>query len=49
MGRAREKKANRMKVSLYIVKRRLRRARKVPGGICRRIESRVRMRRDATV
>lgn len=36
MGRTREKKANRIKVSLYIVKRRLCKATKVPGGFLRK-------------
>jgi hypothetical protein len=50
MGRTREKKANRIKVSLYIVKRSLCKATKVPGGFCGRIESGVRVRRwDASV
>lgn len=50
MGRTREKKANRIKVSLYIVKRYLRKATMVPGGFCGRMECGVRVRRrDASV
>jgi hypothetical protein len=50
MGRTREKKANRIKVSLYIVKRCLCKAAKVPGGFYGRMESGVRVRRwDASV
>jgi len=46
MGRTMEKNANRIKVSLYIVKRRLLYVKtgKVPGGVCGRMESGVRMR-----
>jgi hypothetical protein len=50
MGRTKKKRANRIKVSLYIVKRRLCKATKVPGGFCGRMESGVRVRRrDASV
>ena len=50
MGRTREKNANRIKVSLYIVKRSLCKAKIVPGGLCGRMESGVRVRRrDASV
>ena len=50
MGRAREKRANRIKVSLYIVKRSLCKATKVPGGFYGRMECGVRVkRRDASV
>ena len=50
MGRTREKNANRIKVSLYIVERSLCKATKVPGGFCGRMESGVRVkRRDASV
>jgi hypothetical protein len=50
MGRTREKNANRIKVSLYIVKRWLGKARRVPGGVYDRLESGVRVRRrDASV
>ncbi len=50
MGRTREKNVNRIKVSLYIVKMRLGKARSVPGGFYERLDSRVRVkRRDASV
>lgn len=50
MGRTSEKRANRIKVSLYIVKRSLCKATKVPGGFCEGMKSGVRVRRwDASV
>ena len=50
MGRTTEKKANRIKVSLYIVERSLCKATNVPGEFCGRTESGVRvMRWDASV
>lgn len=50
MGRTREKKASRIKESLYIVERSLCKATKVPRGFCGRMESGVRVRRrDASV
>lgn len=42
MGRTREKRANRIMVSLYIVKWRLCKTRMVPEGVCGRMECGVR-------
>jgi hypothetical protein len=39
MGRTREKNANGTKVSLYIVKRRVHKARKISGGFYKRMKS----------